>query len=291
MIGLAGHRSRGWGAGAQASGEVAMANTDTNNSDPSPAQQRPGMMPAVNALSASDIRQALSQGFADFRRAPLFGLFFAGVYVAGGLLILQSLFVWDMPWMIYPVAIGFPLIGPFAAVGLYEVSRRLAAGEPLNWAEILGIIRLQSRRELAFMAFVVLFIFWIWMYQVRLLIALFLGRSSFSTLERFVDVVLTTPEGITFLVVGHIVGAVLALALFSLTVISIPMLLDRNVDFVTAMVTSVKSVIASPIVMLGWGVIVTLLVIAALVPAFMGLFVVLPVLGHATWHIYKKAVV
>ena len=266
-----------------------MSNTDTSNGES--AAPAPGAMPAVNALTADDIKAALSQGLSDFRKAPLFGLFFAGVYVLGGLLIVQSLFVWDMSWMIYPVAIGFPLIAPFAAVGLYEVSRRLAAGEPLEWAEVLSVIRLQSRRELAFMAFVVLFIFWIWMYQVRLLIALVLGRLSFATWESFAQTLFGTTEGMVFLAIGHVVGAVLALVLFAVTVVSIPMLLERNVDFVTAMITSIKAVFASPAVMLGWGVIVTLLMIAAMIPAFLGLFLVLPVLGHATWHIYKKAVV
>jgi len=198
--------------------------------------------------------------------------------------------VWDMSWMIYPVAIGFPLIGPFAAAGLYEVSRRLQSGEPLAWNEILSVIRFHSRREFSWMAFVMLFIFWIWMYQVRLLVALFLGRMSFSSLDKFVEVITTTPEGIWFLIIGHLVGAALALALFSITVVSIPMLMERNVDFVTAMITSVKAVFASPVVMLGWGVIVTLAVIAAMIPAFLGLLVVLPILGHTTWHIYKKAV-
>jgi uncharacterized membrane protein len=265
--------------------EDAMSTTETENGN-----GVAGTMPAVNRLTARDIREAFNAGYADFLKAPLFGFFFSGVYVIGGLLIAQSLFVWDMPWMIYPVAIGFPLIAPFAAVGLYEVSRRIAAGEPLAWNQILSVIRLQSKRELAFMAFVVLFIFWIWMYQVRLLIALILGRMSFSTLERFTDIVFTTPEGWLFLAIGHVVGAVLALVLFSVTVVSIPMLLDRNVDFVTAMITSVKTVVASPVVMLGWGVIVTLMVIAAMIPVFLGLLVALPVLGHATWHIYKKAV-
>jgi uncharacterized membrane protein len=220
----------------------------------------------------------------------MFGIFFGAIYAIGGLLIVQSLFVWDMSWMIYPVAIGFPLIGPFAAAGLYEVSRRLQAGEPLAWNEILSVIRFQSRREFSWMAFVMLFIFWIWMYQVRLLVALFLGRMSFSSMDKFVEIITTTPEGIWFLIIGHLVGAALALLLFSVTVVSIPMLMDRNVDFVTAMITSVKTVIASPVVMLGWGVIVTLAVIAAMIPAFLGLLVVLPILGHTTWHIYKKAV-
>lgn len=251
---------------------------------------RQSAMPAIVALSGDDIKRCVKQGWKDFRTAPQFGLFFGGIYMLGGWLIVQSLFVWDMSWMIYPVAIGFPLIGPFAAVGLYEVSRRLQSGEPLAWNQILSVIRFQSGREMSWMAFVVLFIFWMWMYQVRLLVALFLGRLSFSSLDRFVDIVTTTGEGLAFLMVGHIVGAVLSLVLFSITVCSIPMLLDRNVDFVTAMITSIKVVLASPVVMLGWGVIVTLSLIAAIVPAFLGLLVVLPVLGHTTWHIYKRAV-
>lgn len=140
------------------------------------------------------------------------------------------------------------------------------------------------------MAFAMLFLFWISMYQVRLLLALFLDRMSFSTLDKFFSVVLTTPQGWLFLAVGHMVGAALALLLFSITVISIPLLMEREYDFVTAMITSVKTVIASPATMLGWGVIVTLAVIAACVPFFLGLLVVLPVLGHATWHLYRRAV-
>ncbi|MEM1378259.1 MAG: DUF2189 domain-containing protein [Pseudomonadota bacterium] len=267
-----------------------MSDKASSNSEAS-VRKPMSTMPPVNALTVEDLKAALRQGWLDFKRAPLFGLFFAGVFVAGGLLIVQSLFVWDMSWMVYPVMIGFPLIGPFAAVGLYEVSRRLAADEKLAWNEILAVIRLQTGRELVWIAFVMLFVYWIWMYQVRLLVALFLGRMSFSTFERFTDVVFGTAEGFWFLAVGHLVGAALAIALFSITVVSIPILLDRNVDFVTAMVTSVKTVLKSPQVMIGWGVLVTLAVMLSMIPAFLGLLVTLPVLGHATWHIYKKAVV
>ena len=141
------------------------------------------------------------------------------------------------------------------------------------------------------MAFTMLFIFWMWMYQVRLVMALTLGRMSYATLDRFVEVVLTTPQGWTFLAVGHVVGAALSLILFSVTVIAIPFLLEREVDFITAMITSVRTVLASPFVMLGWGIVVTVAVLAACVPFFLGLLVVLPVLGHATWHLYRRAVV
>ncbi|MEM8541899.1 MAG: DUF2189 domain-containing protein, partial [Pseudomonadota bacterium] len=133
-------------------------------------------------------------------------------------------------------------------------------------------------------------VFWVWMYQVRLLIAIVLGRMSFSGLDGFLAVVLYSQQGWIFLAIGHVVGAVLSLILFSITVVSIPLLLDRELDFITAMITSVKAVFASPMVMLGWGIIVTLSIIAAMIPAFLGLFLVLPILGHTTWHIYQKAV-
>ena len=255
-----------------------------------PPAAKASTMPRVVAVSGADIRAALFQGMSDFARAPRFGFFFAASFALIGIVIVLALTRWDMSWMIYPFAIGFPLIGPFAAVGLYEVSRRLQSGEPLEWGPVLTVVWAQRRRELSWMAFVMLFVFWIWMYQIRLLIALFLGRMSFSTLDRFLDIVFTTPQGWLFLAVGHVVGAVIALALFSITVVSIPLLMERNYDFVTAMITSVKAVVASPVAMLGWGVVVTLAVMAACVPFFLGLLVVLPVLGHATWHLYRKAV-
>ncbi|MEQ9145078.1 MAG: DUF2189 domain-containing protein [Parvibaculaceae bacterium] len=263
----------------------APGNSPAENTAPTSA------MPQVRPLSAADIRECLKLGFADFRRAPLFGLVIGGIFAAIGIIIVLGLTALDLPWMTYPFAIGFPLIGPFAAVGLYDVSRRLSSGEKPVWRDVLSIVWAQRGRELTSMAFVILFVFWVWMYQVRLLIALFLGLASFASFEEFLTVVLTTEDGWLFLAVGHVVGAVLALVLFSITVVAMPLLTDRDVDIVTAMITSVKAVIASPVVMLGWGVVVTLSVIAACLPFFLGLLVVLPVLGHATWHLYRKAVV
>lgn len=248
-------------------------------------------MPDVNALSFTDLKTCLFNGLSDFRQAPQFGFFFGGLFAFGGILIVQSFYAWEKGWLIYPMMVGFPLIGPFAAVGLYEVSRRLGDGTPLRWNEILSVISLQTSRQLPYMAFVMLFIFWIWMYQIRLLIAIILGRMSFSSWGSFFEIITTTPEGWTFIAIGHVVGAFFALLLFSLTVVSIPLILDREIDFVTGMITSVKTVKKSPVVMLTWGLFVTLAVIVSFIPLFLGLLVVLPVLGHTTWHIYKKAVV
>jgi len=244
----------------------------------------------INHLDMKDVRAALADGFADFRRYPVFGLFFGGIYALGGLFIIVVLSLYHLPWMIIPVAIGFPLIGPFVAVGLYEISRRHERGEPISWRGILTEVFRQRERQLSWMAFVVLFVFWIWIYQVRLLLALFLGFKIPASLAAFATIVTTTPEGMLFLLVGTIVGGVIATVLFSLTVISMPLLLDQEIDFVTAMLTSIRTVIENPMAMLTFGLIVAATAVISMLPLFAGLFVALPVLGHATWHLYRRAI-
>ncbi|MGL3605140.1 DUF2189 domain-containing protein [Rhizobium sp. G187] len=246
--------------------------------------------PQIHRIRVSDVFASFAAGWQDFRAYPLFGIFFGSIYALGGLFIAVVLTRYHMPWMIIPVAIGFPLVGPFIAVGLYEISRKRNQGEAITWRGVLAEVFRQRERQMSWMAFVVLFIFWIWIYQVRLLMALFLGFRIPSTLEGFAHVVTQTPEGILFLLVGTIVGAVLATVLFSVTVVSMPLLLEHELDFITAMLTSIRCVIENPIPMLLFGAIVAGAAIGALVPAFLGLLVVLPIAGHATWHLYRKAV-
>ncbi len=269
-----------------------MANTENESIKHSPViRDEVTPMPEVNTLAFADVMACFKHGLSDFRKAPSFGLFIGGIFTIGGLIIIQALFVWKQSWMIYPVMIGFPLIAPFAAVALYDVSRRLDKNLPLNWNQILSVIWVQSGLELRWMAFVILFISWISMYQVRLLLALFLGNTAFSNWQGLFEIITTTPQGWLFIIVGHIVGGFLAMVLFSVSVISLPLLLERDADFITAMITSVKTVFQSPFVMISFGIFVLLAILVAFIPAFLGLLLVLPVLGHTTWHIYKKAVV
>ena len=158
--------------------------------------------PVVRRIAAADIAEALSQGLRDFQAVPLYGLAFGAFYAAGGIAIVLCLTAFGMVYLAYPLAAGFAMIGPFVATGLYEVSRRREAGQPISFLAIWATVR--TRSEIGWMAFVTLFVFVIWMYQVRLLIALFLGLgAAFSSLHEFITVVLTTNEGLLFLAIGN----------------------------------------------------------------------------------------
>jgi uncharacterized membrane protein len=245
--------------------------------------------PVVRSITAGDIAEALGEGLRDFQAVPLYGLAFGALYAAGGIAILLCLMAFGLVYLAYPLAAGFAMIGPFVATGLYEVSRRRESGQAISIGAIWATVK--ARGEIGWMAFVTLFVFVIWMYQVRLLIALLLGLNvSFSSLREFITVVLTTNEGLLFLAIGNAVGAALSLILFSLTVVSFPLLLDRDVDFVTAMVTSVRAVVTSPVPMIGWAAVIVVLLAVSAIPYFLGLVVTLPVLGHATWHLYRRII-
>ena len=238
-------------------------------------------------LSESDLRAALASGWSDFKAYPAFGLFFAAFYVLGGIALYFGLFArGEAAWFI-PIAAGFPLFAPFAAVGLYEVSRRREAGEPMDWGAILGAMRGRGDEQLLVMGVVVLIIFGFWIILARGIFAIFLAQSGIGTESL---ALLATAPGILMLLVGSLAGALVAVALFAITVVSLPMLLERDVDFMTAMIVSLETVRANPQVMLKWAAIIAASLFVAMLPLFLGLFVALPVLGHATWHIYRRAV-
>lgn len=247
-------------------------------------------MPEINTVTTADITASLKAGVSDFLARPVMSGFFGLFYAVFGILFVWCLVWLGKIWMIIPAMVGFPLVAPFAAAGLYEMSRRRQRGDAFDWSEILTVMARQRKRELGWMAFVTLFIFWVWSYQVRLWLAIILQDASFSDFSGFLHIVFFTPEGWTFLAVGTCAGALLSAALFTLTVVAMPMLLDREVDFVTAMLTSIRVVTQNPVVMLGWGAIISAAMLLSLVPAFLGLIVTLPILGHTTWHLYRRAV-
>lgn len=244
--------------------------------------------PEVLILDMSDLRAALKAGWTDFRTAPLFGLFFAAVYVAGGWLILYALTSTGQIWWTLPAAAGFPILGPFIACGLYEVSRRLETGEPLSWSAILGVIVRQKDRQIPSIAAVVVVFFLFWNFLAHMIFALFMGLQAMTNISTSFDVFLTV-NGLTMLLIGTLVGAIFSAVLFSLTVVSLPLLLDREIDFVTAMITSVSVVLNNLKIMLIWGVMIAILLFASIAAGFLGLFITLPLLGHATWHLYRRA--
>lgn len=246
--------------------------------------------PVVRTIRFADVTDALAAGLRDFQRAPKYGLTFGALYALGGVLTVLTASALNMLYLTYPLAAGFALIGPLVCIGIYEVSRLLERGEPLSWGRVFRAIREQMGQEIGWMSFVVLFVLIVWLYQVRLLLALFLGSESISTMRDFVNVVLTTVQGWTFLAVGNVIGAVLSVVLFALTVVSFPMLLDRKVDFITAMITSVRAVGKNPTPLLLWAAMIAALLLVGSLPFFLGIVLVLPVLGHASWHLYRKLV-
>ncbi|SEM82560.1 Uncharacterized membrane protein [Gemmobacter aquatilis] len=248
----------------------------------------PPDVPEINEVGFADLAASLRAGLRDFGAAPLYGLAFSAVYVLGGWLILWAVTAKGQLWWTLPASAGFPILGPFIACGFYEISRRLQAGEALQWGGIAGVIFRQKDRQIPSMAAVIVVFFLFWNFLAHMIFALFLGTSTLTNISSSFEVFLTG-QGLLMLLIGSGVGAVFATLLYALTVVSLPLLLEREVDFVTAMLTSFALVQANPLVMLAWGAFVGASLFLAMLPGFLGLLVVLPVLGHATWHLYRRA--
>lgn len=243
--------------------------------------------PVILTLSQDDLSDALSAGWRDFKTALPYSLFFGAIYALGGCFIAALLIATNAQFVVYPLATGFALVAPFVAAGTYEISRRLECGEPLSWPAILK--PRHGSQELGWMALVTTFALVIWLDVALFLYLTFFGTQVLS-LESLVTAIATTPSGAVFFVVGNLAGGSIAFVLFSLTAVACPMLIDRDVDAITAMITSVRAVWVNARQMLAWAILIGFLLAAATFGFFIGLAVVLPLLGHTTWHLYRKLV-
>ena len=238
-------------------------------------------------LVFGDLTRALAAGWRDFLAMPQYGLFFGGFYVLAGLAMGWAALAASEPTWLIPAMAGFPLIAPFVAVGLYEASRRREAGEPLSWHAVLGALKGHGDDQILSMGVIVFVAFSFWMIVAHAIFAIFMAESGMGGESL---AALLTPAGLTMLAVGSAVGAVMAFAFYAMTVISLPMLVERKVSFPTAIIASLKAVRGNFMVMLGWAALIAGLLFLAMLPAFLGLLVALPVLGHATWHLYRRTV-
>ncbi|MDQ7069768.1 MAG: DUF2189 domain-containing protein [Rhodobacterales bacterium] len=243
--------------------------------------------PDMREVSFEMLKTALRLGWRDMKRAPGFGFVFSSAYVIFGLILGAITYSTGKSYWLIFAAVGFPMIGPFAAVGLYEISRRLEQGRAMDLYQIFGVVLLQSKRQLPSICVIVIMVFLFWFFLAHMIFALFMGLSTMTNVSSSFAVYLTG-NGLTMIAVGTVVGAVFSLLLFAITVMSLPLLLDREVDFVTAMIVSFQTVTQNPVPMLAWGAFIGAVTLLAMVPAFLGLYLVLPLLGHATWHLYRQ---
>lgn len=258
------------------------------NIDGGPWREAAGI-PPVQPASFGDLGAALAAGLADFRAVPLFGVSVGAAYAVFGWILVAAAesSTWD--GLVFPLLGGFVMVAPFAATILYEISRRRALGLPFGFNDARAIVSGTARRSLMVLGLVLVLWLGIWSRAAVFIYAIYYGIDAPPFLEMLPDMV-TTERGLMFLFWGHLVGAAFAFVAYCLSVLSFPFLLDRDADIATAIITSFKAVLASPVVMLTWAFMIGVVMSMAAVPAFLGFLVALPVLGHATWHLYRRLV-
>jgi len=249
----------------------------------------PGQL-VVRRIGLADLKDALAKGIDDFYAMPTHAIFLCAIYPVIGLVLARLAFGYSILPLIYPLASGFALVGPFAGLGLYELSRRREAGMPVSARHSFDVLHSSSIGAIAALGLVLLMIFAIWIdIAYNIYIANF-GYAPPASLTQFAHDVLTTPAGWTLIVVGNGVGLLFAALVLTIGVVSFPLLVDRDVGAAVALLTSIQAVIKNPLTMAVWGLIVAVLLVIGSLPFFLGLTVVLPVLGHSTWHLYRKVV-
>jgi uncharacterized membrane protein len=246
--------------------------------------------PHVRRISLADLRAALHDGWEDFRASPTQLIFLCILYPITGLLVARAASGGDLLALLWPLVAGLSLVGPVAAVGLYEISRRREAGEATSWLTAFQVLRNPNFLSIAALGVLLMAVFVLWVGVARAIYDATLGELPRRGLGEIVHLALTTPEGHRLLLLGNGLGFLFALAVLVFTVVSVPMLLDRGGTLGTAIRTSLAACMLNPLPMACWGLIVAGLLLLGALPAFAGLAVAMPVLGHATWHLYRRLV-
>ena len=257
---------------------------------PNPARHAGQAVPVVQRLEARDLWVALRKGMADVGTLRDDVLFIALIYPLAGLVFASFAFSYDLLPLLFPLASGFALIGPVAAIGLYELSRRREQGDHVNWLDAFGVFRSPALSSILGLGAMLLGLFLVWLGVAYEIYLLNLGREGPQTFAAFERSVLHTPGGWTMIAAGFGVGFLFAMLAFVISAVSFPLLLDRDVGVWRAIATSFRVVARNPVVMLLWGAIVAGALALGSIPALVGLIFVVPVLGHATWHLYRKAI-
>jgi uncharacterized membrane protein len=253
-----------------------------------------GNVPAqltVNRIGFADLKRALAQGVDDFYAMPTHAMFLCVIYPMVGLLLARMAFGYAVLPLLYPLGSGFALIGPLAALGLYELSRRRETGMPASAAHVLDVVRSSSIGAIIALGLLLLAIFVLWIAIANALYIADFGYATPKSIGGFLRDVFTTPAGWHLIVVGNAIGFVFAVVVLTISAVSFPLLLDRDVGAAVALLTSIRAVLKNPLTMAAWGAIVAALLLIGSLPFFLGLTVIMPVLGHATWHLYRKLVV
>jgi len=245
----------------------------------------------VRTIALRDLWAALRLGWQDFMATPTQIVFLCLIYPLVGFVLGSAAAGGEMLPLVYPLLAGFALLGPLAALGIYELSRRREAGQSVSWTDMFAILRSPAIVSIAMLGLMLLAIFLLWLGTARGLYHVTMGSVLALDPMAMLREILGTSRGLTLLVVGNLVGAAFALLVLALTVVSFPMLLDRNVTAVAAVLTSWEAFRANPVVLTIWGVIIAVLLALGMALLFVGLAVALPLLGHATWHLYRRLVV
>jgi len=244
----------------------------------------------VATIGVADIADALRRGYRDFMAQPSHLLFIALIYPIAGILLARLTVSYNIFPLLFPLASGFALLGPFAAIGLYEISRRRELGLDSGWTHALDVLRSPGIGQIATLGALLMGVFLAWLFSAWVIYRWLMGAVPLESFESFATPLLTTVNGWTLIVLGNALGLLFAILVFAMTVVSFPLMLDRHVDMATAVKTSIAAVEANPGVMLVWGLTITALLVLGSLPVLVGLIIVMPVLGHASWHLYRKVV-